>query len=272
MVLPAGSSIPPLPHAVVLIVAVAIVAWALARAGVTVSDRTVLALAPWMVLGATLYVVYQLDAIPAAAAPFFASPAVYGTTFVLAGSVWLAVQGTARWASILGGVGTLATLVPIAIALQIGRSAGFLAPLAPLAGVGIAAVLAWATWLVFTRARPDDAAAVGLAGPVVVFGHALDAVSTGIGIDLLGFAERTPLSRIIMEVAAALPTADVIGVGWLFVLVKLAVALVVLAIFGDFVREDPRDGFALLTVVAGVGLGPGAHNVLLFVVVGPTAF
>jgi uncharacterized membrane protein len=55
-------------------------------------------------------------------------------------------------------------------------------------------------------------------------------------------------------------------VGWLFVLVKLAVAGAVVVYFAAYVREEPTHANALLGLVAAVGLGPGVHNLLLFAV------
>ena len=100
----------------------------------------------------------------------------------------------------------------------------------------------------------------------MIVSHALDGVSTAAGVDLLGFGERTPASRAIMEVAAALPTADLLGVGWLFVLVKVVVASAVVVLFAEYVREDPTPGYSLLGLIAAVGLGPASHNLLLYAV------
>jgi uncharacterized membrane protein len=101
---------------------------------------------------------------------------------------------------------------------------------------------------------------------MVVFAHALDGASTAVGTDLLGAGERTPLSAAILEFAKTLPTADAIGAGWLFVLVKLALAVAVVNLFAGYVREDPRRAHLLLAVIVAVGLGPGVQNVLLFAV------
>jgi uncharacterized membrane protein len=106
----------------------------------------------------------------------------------------------------------------------------------------------------------------GRLGILAVGAHALDGVSTAVGIDLLGFGERTPLSRLVIEFGASLPTAPAIGGAWLFVLVKLVVASVVVVALTETVREEPTTGRLLLGFVAAVGLGPGAHNVLLFTV------
>jgi uncharacterized membrane protein len=103
---------------------------------------------------------------------------------------------------------------------------------------------------------------------VAVFGHALDGVSTAVGVDLLGSGERSPIPAAIMEFAGSLPTASAIGQGWLFVLVKLLIAAAVLLLFADFIQEDPVQGNAALGVVAAVGLGPGTHNILLFAAAG----
>lgn len=272
MVLPAGSTLPPLPYAVGVVLAVALVAWALREESVAITDRTVLALSPWMVTGATLYVLHQLAVVPPVLSPLVGSPTVYATTFVVAGVTWLLALRTERPLWYLGVVGVATVLVPTGVAVASGAAAGTLAPTVPLLGVVVAAVLAAVTWVAYVRVRPADAAAVGIAGMVAVFGHALDGVSTAVGIDLLGFNEQTPLSRIVLDVAGALPTASAIGVGWLFVLVKLVLVVVVLSLLAGYVRDEPTEGNALVALVAAVGLGPGAHNVLLFAVLGPAGF
>ena len=58
----------------------------------------------------------------------------------------------------------------------------------------------------------------------------------------------------------------VLGDAWLFVLVKLLAGAAVVVAFDDYVRETPTEGYPLLGLVAAVGLGPGAHNVVLFAV------
>ncbi|WP_020222266.1 DUF63 family protein, partial [Halarchaeum acidiphilum] len=106
-------------------------------------------------------------------------------------------------------------------------------------------------------------------GALVIFGHALDAATTAVGVDALGFGEQTPLSRVIMQFAGSLPTAPVLGVGWLFIAVKLVLAVGIVLLLADYVREAPTEGYLLLAFIAAVGLGPGAHNLLLFTVASP---
>ncbi|MFB6072002.1 MAG: DUF63 family protein [Halobacterium sp.] len=269
MVVPSGFEIPPLPYLAAVAAAVAAVGWLLVRERPRVDDRTVLAFAPWIVLGSSLYVCYQLGVYPDAVAPLFGSPVVYATTFAGAGATWLAARRTERPLGVLAATGGVLALAPVAAALRYGAVHDSLNFPWPLAAVAAAAVLGHVAWWVVEQWRPEDADTVGAAGALVVFAHVLDGTSTAVGVDVLGFGEQTPLSALIMEFAGALPTAPVVGVGWLFVLVKTALAAGVAVLLAEYVREVPREGYLLLALVAAVGLGPGAHNVLLFVAANP---
>ncbi|NEU55762.1 DUF63 family protein [Halorussus sp. MSC15.2] len=268
MVLPEGFALPPVPYLVGLLAAVALVGAALARTDPLVSERTVLALAPWVLVGSSLHALFVLEWVPEVVRPLLGTPSVYLSTFVVAGVVWLAaIRTDADPERALGAVGTLVALAVVGYALGRGAEGG-LRLFWPLFGLLVAVLLAGALWGATRWTRPSVTAATGAVGALALFGHALDAVSTAVGVDLLGFGERTPVSRAVLELAASLPTAETIGVGWLFVLVKLVIAEIVVVLFADFVREDPQQGFLLLGAVAAVGLGPGAHNLLLFVVTG----
>lgn len=264
MVLPAGSSVPPLLHLLVLAAGAAIVGWLLRRERPTVAEDTVLALAPWMGVGATLHVLYQVEAVPPAVAPFLGTPAVYVSTSVVAGAVWLLARRLAdspEWR--LGVVGGALLILTVTFTLTVG---GVERVVVPLAALVAALVLGAAGWIAIARFRPDDVATSGSVGLLVLLAHAIDGVSTAVGVDLLGFGERSPASRAILDVAAALPTAELIGVGWLFVAVKVLVAAGVVVLFAEYVREEPTPGYALLGLIAAVGLGPGTHNLLLYAV------
>lgn len=268
--LPSGLVVPPVPYLLALAAGSALVVGLLARRRPTVSGRVVAAFAPWMVGGAALHALYQLDAVPTAVAPLTAAPAVYVTTFVAAGICWLAIGTTDRDVPpALAGVGTAAALAPSALVVRAGLADGTFSPVVPVVGLVASAALAGVVYVTLRRVRPRAVARTGILGALVVFGHTLDGVSTAIGVDLLGTGERSPIPAAIMEFAGQLPTAPVIGEGWLFVLVKLAVAGVVVVIFADFAEEDPLWGNTALGVVAAVGLGPGAHNLLLFSAAGP---
>ncbi|WP_435063107.1 DUF63 family protein [Halobaculum sp. EA56] len=265
-VLPSGFGLPPVPHLLALAAALAGVAWGLRRRDPPFGRGHVLALVPWMCVGAAGHVLYALDALPAALAPLFGTPAAYLTTAAVAGATWLAALASGRDdAPLLAVGGVVALLPPVGGVLRYGLSNGTLSPLLPAAGLIGGAALGVAAGALLFRLR-EGVAVTGRAGLLAVAAHGVDGVTTAVGVDLLGFGERTPASRVIIEFAAGLPTADLLGAGWLFVLVKLAVACLVVVAVAPTVREEPRYGYALLALVTAVGLGPGVHNALLFAV------
>jgi uncharacterized membrane protein len=267
--LPSGFALPPFPYLLGLLAAVTAVLALLRRLDPAVTPSVVAGFAPWMVAGAAGYALFQVGDVPGVVAPLFGSPAVYLSTFVLAGLVWAGLDAgrvpADSWSTrsipgllLLTGAVTAGGVVGLAFA-----TADRLRPFLPGVGLLVALVLATLVWLALRRARPVVRTA-GPAGFVLVVGHVLDGVSTAVGTDLLGFGEQAPLSRLLIEAGAALVPG--IGGGWLFVLVKTALAAVVLVVLADYVEEDPRWGSLLIGAVAAVGLGPGAHNVVLFVI------
>ncbi|SEH49220.1 Uncharacterized membrane protein [Halopenitus malekzadehii] len=281
VLLPEGFGLPPLPHLVGLLVAVAFVAAGIARRRPTVTDRHVVAFAPWMAVGSCLHVLYVVGGLPAAVRPLAGTPAVYLSVAAIAGATWLlidvaaagldqptdATPETKRVPATIAAVGVTALLPVVATALAVGSDAGALTPRWPAIALVVSIGVGALAWVGLVRLVPR-ASVTGGVGALAVLGHALDAVSTAVGVDVLGFSERTPLSRLIMEGAAALPTADLLGVGWLFILVKLTLVCGIVVLFVDYVEEDPTEGYLLLGFIAAVGLGPGAHNLLLFTVAG----
>jgi uncharacterized membrane protein len=265
-VLPSGLEVPPLPYLLALLVGGCVVAGLLYSRRPPVDQSVVLALAPWMTAGAAAHALFQLRAVPAITAPLLGAPAVYVTTAIVAGAVWLAVLDTAPddVLRLLGGLGGLATLVGAAFVVGTGLARDTLAPVLPTVAVVLSVALTAAVLAGLRRVRPETARRTGQVGFLVVFAHTLDGISTAIGVDFLGAGERSPIPRAIMEFASELPTAAVIGQGWLFVLVKLVIAIVVVDLFADFIEEEPVQGNLALALVAAVGLGPGAQNVLLF--------
>jgi uncharacterized membrane protein len=271
--LPSGLAIPPLPYAVVLVVlSVASIA-ALYLLGSPVTTRQVLAFAPWMVAGGALHALYQVGLVADPLEPFFGAPAVYVTTFVLAAAVWLpsviraqALDDVSRIARTVGVAGLLVVLALTAVAYRfaLGRVDSNVAlTWVPLGFLGAAVLTAPCYYLLaigWTGAV--DRASWG--GPLVVYAHALDALSTAIGVDVIGTGERTPIPRRIMEFAETLPTYPYVGKGWLFAVVKLVLALGIVVLLSDLVEESPTEGNVLLAFVAAVGMGPAANNLYLF--------
>jgi uncharacterized membrane protein len=264
--LPEGFALPPLPYLLALALALGAVAVGFRRRRPAVGADHVLALVPWMVVGAAAHVLFVVEAPTGAIRPLLGTPAVYLSTAALAGATWLAVDATDRPVPpLLAGAGAVAALAASLAVLLVGVGRGSLSPVAPALGFLAAVALGVGAWVALRRAVPGVAVTEPV-GPVALFGHALDGVSTALGVDLLGFGERSPLSERVIEFAAGLPTAPTIGAGWLFVVVKLVVAAALVVLFVDYVREEPVEGTLLLGLVAAVGLGPGTHNLLLFAV------
>ncbi|MFW6320802.1 MAG: DUF63 family protein [Halohasta sp.] len=271
VLLPEGFSLPPLPYLVGLVVAIAAVGYGLNRRRPPVADRHVLGFAPWMVVGSCLHVLYVVDGLPAVIRPLGGTAAVYLTVSALAGGVWLAADAwlpAERVPTAIAASGLAALLPVVGTAVGIGASRGTLALAWPTVIAVSTVVVTALAWLILRARRPEAAAVTGSVGLLAVFGHVLDAVSTAVGIDVLGFGERTPLSAWIIALADRLPTAEAVGSGWLFVAVKLAVVGVIVVLFADYIEDVPTEGYLLLGFIAAVGLGPGAHNLLLFALTG----
>ncbi|WP_254528053.1 DUF63 family protein [Natrinema gelatinilyticum] len=272
MVLPEGFVVPPwylLVPTVVILGSVIALLWTIEP---PVTDQTVLAFAPWMMFGSSLHVLYKLDAFPASIAPLFSAPMVYAVTAVVAGTVWLGaifLHVGGRQPAVhrfVGITGTAFFTVFTMFAIVRSVEAGTFEPFWSVISVVVAGIVAAVAWVALSLWFTDVAATTGATGALVVFSHTLDGVTTAIGYDVLGAGEDVPLSLVILEAGGSLPTAEYIGAGWLFVLVKVALALVILGLFREYVDEQPQQARTVLALVAAVGLGPAVHNTLLFAV------
>jgi uncharacterized membrane protein len=266
--LPTGFALPPLPYLLAVVLGSLTVLGLLYRRRPGVTPRVVTAFAPWMVAGATGYALFQVGAVPVPLEPLFGNPVVYLSTFVLAGGVWLATADypADRWSlpsvpGVVGATGVVVAGTLLTAAAVVGAAGDGLSLFWPGVGLVVSVGLTAVTWV-----GVRDTLGVGVTGStgaLVLFGHVLDGVSTAVGTHI-GFSEQTPLSGVVIEFGASLPVATYLGDAWLFVVVKLALAVVVLYLFTDYVRETPDEGALLLGFVAAVGLGPGAHNLVLF--------
>lgn len=272
MVLPEGFMLPPwyllVPVLVVLAGIIALL-WALEP---PVTDRTVLAFAPWMMFGSALHVLHRIEAYPDSLEILFASPSVYLVTAIVGGLAWIiaiflyagGLQPTIP--RFVGISGTAFFAVFAMILLNIGWEAGTFQLFWPVIAVVIAGIVTAIAWVALSLWFTDVATTTGITGALVVFGHAIDGVSTAIGYDIFSAGEEVPLSRLLLEAGEALPTAEYIGAGWLFILIKVVLAMVILGLFKEYVDERPQQARTMLALVAAIGLGPGIHNVLLFIV------
>ncbi len=282
-----GFEVLPLGYAVVLLVGTVLLAALLNAIRPPITERTVLALIPWIVSGAALHVFYLLGEIynrqvyPDFIRPFFSAPAVYLTTFLLMGGIWVvfAIIGLGQRSSAgdtdlvsrylgLTGSGVAIALTGLLVWQGfdplVGADVTMTDRFFPVVGVIASMVLTFVIYIMLGAWRTYIIAEARYAGALVLFAHVLDGVTTTIGVDILGVGERSALPAAIIDFAADLPTAEFIGTGWLFLLVKIFVAVAIVTAFSDYVREEPTRGYLLFGFIAAVGLGPAMNNVFLF--------
>jgi len=271
--------VPPILHSAALLVGTAVIVALLYAIRPPVTQKIALSFTPWIITGAVFHVFYQLgeilgrQVITPTFAPLFSAPAVYLTTFILMGVIWVFaairvpsadhVDRIAKYLSVTG-VGVVVPLAGLLVWQGFDPLVGPMQPIFPTLGVILTLVLTFVVYTFVGLWRTDVIAKARYVGVFVLFSHVFDGVTTMIGVDILGAGERSPLPRMIMDFAAGLPTAELLGTGWLFILVKILVAVVVIVVFADYVSEEPTEGNLLLAFIAAVGLGPATNNFFLF--------
>ncbi|WP_255169650.1 DUF63 family protein [Natrononativus amylolyticus] len=249
------------------------------------------ALFPFMLFGGTLRVVedanvagaretgemvMQLPYVAALISPFIYVTVFLVTLLALLLSVWLERNGyVSGYEYPLAGIGTAALAVTVGYL-------GYLAVTEPFAEfhwlilvltlVGATAVTA-ITWYALQAFAPEINRGTEYMGLVVIWAHAVDGVANVIGLDWayrLGpgynLTPKHPINEAIVNYTGSiLPAsiAEVTGVAWPFLIVKIVAAVVVIWIFDETVfDESPRYATLLMITVVAVGLGPGTRDML----------
>jgi uncharacterized membrane protein len=270
--------VPPLVHSVGLLVGSGFVLALLLAARPPMNQKTVIAFAPWIVSGAVLHVFYQLNVLykqqvfPEPVEPLFSAPSVYLTIFILMGFIWAAATmfmtnpNADTVSSYLAGmgVGTMLPLLGLLLLRGTDPAVRPMEPVWPVVGLLLSIGGTFVVTLLIGLRRTDVFARMRYVGPLIIFAHLFDGITTAIGVDVLGAGERSAVPEAILNLAGQLPTADAIGTGWLFVLVKLVVAVAIVVLFADYTREKPVEANLIMGIIVGVGLGPGTYNFLLF--------
>lgn len=271
---------PPLVHSLSLLVCSGIILVLLLAMRPPVNQRTVLSFVPWIVSGSILHVFYQLGEIfqvqiyPSNIAPLFAAPAVYLTTFIGMGAVWT-VSTMILPSNKLGkkvpqylattGIGVTVPLVGLVIWQGIDPAVSPMEPVWPIFGLIVSLVLTALVYFAIGAWRTYIIARAKYVGALVIFAHLFDGVTTMIGVDVLEAGERSAVPRTILEFADGLPTADLLGSGWLFVLFKTFLASAIVIYFANDLKDHESQTNLLFAFVVALGLGPAIHNFFLFV-------
>ncbi len=272
-------AIPPLVHSVSLLVGSAIIVALLFVMRPPVNQRTVLAFIPWMVSGGILHVFYQLGEIfqvqiyPPNVAPIFAAPAVYLTTFIAMGVIWVMStmivpsskldKKVPQYLAAIG-VGVTVPLIALVVWQGLDPQVGPMQPIWPIFGLILSMVVTALIYFAIGAWRTYIVARAKYVGALVIFAHMFDAITTTIGVDILGAGERSAVPRAILDFAAGLPTASFLGTGWLFILFKAFLAAAIVIYFAEDLKEHETQTNLLFAFVIALGLGPAVHNFFLF--------
>ncbi|UIO98565.1 DUF63 family protein [Halobaculum sp. CBA1158] len=263
-------------YVAVLLVALAGVVLLLRRLDIGRRIEFFLALVPYFLFGGALRVVEDADnAMSDTLLPYpwdtlLISPIIYFTVF----GVTLGIVGAAIAAERRGVVDNIhRPILASGIGLNV-LTIGFLAALSATPDnpvtfypqvIGVilvgTAVSAAATWYATRAWIPWVHSGTGTAGIVVLGAHALDGVANVVGLDYMvalgagpNLVPKHPVNQFIVDTA---------GAAWPFLVVKLAAAVLVLAIFEEELFDDsPRYAVLLLIAVTAVGMGPGSRDML----------
>lgn len=266
MVAPFASS----PMLSLLVLAVVAVSTALVltfqRAPVTRS--TVLAAAPWMVVGGILEALVATGAYRGVVATLLGPPRVHLAALVLGAVTWVPLLQVAAFrnrhasgARYLGTAGAGAALVLVLVLfwrVSVDPSVVLWLVTVPIAAAGLAGV----AYFLLGLGDAAPLAYTGLVGLLVVFAHALDGLAVGVAVEVFGRAPRAPLAAAVADLAGGLSLPFALPGGWLFVAVKLLGALLVVQVFARYARRAETGSYLALGALAAAGLGPGVATLL----------
>ncbi len=208
------------------------------------------------------------------------SPFIYFTVFfvtlaAILAAIWLSRTDRARTyydpLRLTGGVVLSVTTLYL---VYLSATTGYVGwhPMVFAVTMGLATAIAYGAYAAVDRHWPGVHAGTGYMGLVVIWGHAIDGVANVIASDwtpVFGVGEysaKHPVNRIIIDVTNSVQPAGVtaaIGDSWPFLVIKILVAVAILAIFDEeFVDESPRYAVMLLVAIVAVGLGPGTRDMV----------
>ena len=249
------------------------------------------ALFPFMLLGGALRTVEDSGVaavragteplIPFPASALLISPFIYFTAFGVTLACVLAAYGLANrgivddYARPLFAMGALALAAAIAYLSYLAAATDYVEfyPQVLALTLLLASVSTAVTWKLATAYEPTVRQGTGVAGIVIIWGHAIDGVANVIGLNwmpaLTGTANLVPkhvVNALIVNWTGRLLPDSVLAVtgdAWPFLLVKLVAATFVVWVFnGEMFKESPRYTLMLLITVLAVGLGPGTRDML----------
>ena len=280
-------------YAVTLLASLVGVSFLLDRLRVGDSLDLLYALFPFVLLGGALRVVEDANNAAERAAgvdrfldyplnALIISPVIYFVMFAITLVALVACVYAARRTDLtddyhrpLAAVGTLLLAATVGFLTYLALTKAYVEfhPVFTVLTLVLATVVTVVAWLGVRRWLPTVAAGSGLAGALVLWGHAVDGVANVIGLDWaaeLGLRNdlvpKHPLNQAVVDITRDLLSADtirLIGDAWPFLIVKVVAVVFVLTLFDEELREEaPRYTTLMLVAILAVGLGPGTRDML----------
>ena len=289
---PGYTAVSTISYMVVLLYMLVGVYFLLSRFDLTPVRRFLASLVPFMLFGGALRAVEDsfvaanhagtappID-FPASAA--FISPFIYFTVFLIALGAFLLAMWLERAdiiadfqqpLAVLGGVAFLGSFGYLAV---LAATTDYVStyPMMLVVTVGLATALSVSIYYGIERYRPEYNAGTGYVGLIVIWAHAIDGVANVLAADWThvfgipgdGYSAKHVVNRLIIDVTNAVQPVEVtaaIGDSWPFLVVKLAVATGIVALFDERFMEENRYYTAmLLMAIIAVGLGPGTRDMI----------
>lgn len=243
-----------------------------------ISRRAVVALVPWMVVGAGLSVLTGSVDYPSRVEPAVTGGGAHLTTYAVVCFVWFTLLQVMRRSSqqdaipgILAAMGIGSATVILGTLIFRGDvviGAVFWLAVAPIAAVAVAAVVLLLIGLWY----PEAAAYTGMVGGLVVFGQAMSAIATVVAV-VSGPGGHSFLSGAVLNLTVATGAAGQLGVDqqllWAggFVWTKLIIAILFIMALTAYTRAHQQRGNLVLGLFGAIGVVSGT-TVLLSMVVG----
>ena len=288
---PGYTTVSTVSYVVVLLAMLVGVVFLLRRLEIGEELRFFFALFPFMLLGGALRTVEDSGVaalragveplIPFPASALLISPFIYFTAFGFTLVCVLAAYGLANRGIVDDYARPLFAMGAVALAASVGYLSYLAAatdyvelyPQVLALTLVVACVATAITWKLATAYEPTIRQGTGVAGIVIIWGHAVDGAANVIGLDwmpaLTGTANLVPkhvVNALIVNWTGRLLPDSVVAVtgdAWPFLLVKLVAASFVVWVFnGEMFEESPRYTLMLLITVLAVGLGPGTRDML----------
>jgi uncharacterized membrane protein len=208
------------------------------------------------------------------------SPLIYFTVFAIALAAlllckYLSYRGvTDTYHYPLAAVGTAVLTVTLGYLVFLSATTGYVGshPDVFVVTLGLASLIAGVTYLALERFAPGINDGTKYMGLVVLWAHAVDGVANVIASDwtpvfgLAAYGSKHPIDRILSGITRSIQGPELtalVGDSWMFLVVKIAVPVAILAIFErEFIRDSPRYAILLLTAIVAVGLGPGTRDMI----------